>query len=60
MGGFKFDVLKALLKLTLNASGDTCRVGSLAAQGEGARLATARHSSQVSQVHPAATSSDDA
>lgn len=39
-----------MLKLALNASGDECRVNALADHDAGVRLATARHSSQVSQL----------
>lgn len=50
MGGLKPGARTALLKLALNASGDECRVNALADHDAGVRLATARHSSQVSQL----------
>ena len=53
--------LAALVKLALDASGDECRVGGLTDQGAFVKLATARQSSQVSQLQQwAATSSLDA
>ena len=61
IGGLRLDALLALLKLTFIASGDVCRANGLAAQVACVGLATARHSSQVSQLAQgvAASSADD-
>jgi hypothetical protein len=50
IGGLKPGALAALLKLALNADGDVCRALFMAVLDAGVRLATARHSSQVSQL----------
>ena len=49
--------LVALLKLALNARGDECSIKWLVGQDAGVRLATARHSSQVSQLPQSDTAS---
>ena len=58
------DALAALLKLALKASSDGCRARRLADQWAGVGFATAKHSSQVSQLlqcgAASSTSSDSA
>ena len=50
IGGLKFNALMALIKRVLNAGGDECLSKGLADQETSAKLAIARHNSQLSQL----------